>query len=169
MKFRFVVAAAVLFSLISTIQAMAQTQPLTSLIACRAINQAAERLACFDASAAVLGDAINNNGLVVMDKSEVRNTRRSLFGYALPKIALFGNKGTGGEDIETIETTVAGFRSIGYGLWAFTTADGASWQTTEAGRDEPAKNQKIMIKRAALGSYFVRFDRGRLIRARRTQ
>jgi len=49
-------------------------------------------------------------------------------------------------------------------------AEGGTWQSTEAwgGAKLPAPGAKILIRRAALGSYFLKIDGGRAVRGMRT-
>ena len=64
------------------------------LVDCRAQQDAALRLACYDAQVAALDDAETKKELVVVDKAQMKQARKSLFGFSLPKISLFG----GGEN-----------------------------------------------------------------------
>ncbi len=144
-------------------------KPLDALKACRAIADGPARLACLDRESDALLAATARNDVVVMDKTEVKNTRRSLFGFALPRIALFGAGRDDGGNVDEIEVTIAGTRSLPGDHWGFTTDDGARWQTTEFTTTAPRNGGKATIKRAALGSYFVKFAGGRAVRAMRVQ
>ena len=61
------------------------------LIDCRAILDNGQRLACFDQAAAAVDAAERNKELVVVDRREIRETKRSLFGFTLPRISLFSD------------------------------------------------------------------------------
>lgn len=143
------------------------------LARCLAIKADAERLACHDRAARALVDASRTREVVVVDKEEVRKTRRSLFGFALPKVKLFGNDGPdqGGDAMDRIEAKITGVRNIGYGKYRLTLDDGAVWSTTEAWRGAimPEAGDTLYIKRASLGSYLVEIKGGRSIRAVRSQ
>src|SRR5690349_9886190 len=65
-----------------------------AVVDCRAIIDAAQRLACFDRTVGEMAKAGEEKDLVVLDREAVRETRRGLFGFSLPKIKLFG----GGRD-----------------------------------------------------------------------
>jgi hypothetical protein len=140
---------------------------LDALSACRTIQDSAARLACFDTASARLAEAVDRHDLVVMDRAEVRQTRRSLFGFSLPRIPLF--RGENVEEQEEITTTITAATSLGMGKWQFRIEDGAVWRTTEGtpGLVDPAAGQKVVIKRGALGNYFIRFNGQRGLRGLR--
>src|SRR5829696_6737424 len=74
-------------------------QPFEALVRCRAITGDAERLACFDRAAASLQAAAERRDVVVVDRQQVRESRRRLFGLPLPRLPIFG----GGDDDEGAE------------------------------------------------------------------
>jgi hypothetical protein len=160
------------FALVAGLPHGAQAQQpavdaVTAMTQCRAVPDPAARLACFDETAAAVERAREEKELIVLDKSEVRTTRRSLFGFTLPRIKFL--EGDGKEEPESeIETTIDTVRSLGYGKWVVKTAEGASWQTTEPMSDTPRSGAKITIKRGALGSYFLKVSGYKAVRAMRT-
>jgi hypothetical protein len=140
------------------------TQPKSTAItgqigACREIDSPEARLACYDKAAGALTDALAQKELVVLDRQQVRETRRSLFGFSLPRLALFGggDGDDGRDDPEEIGTQIRSLRSLGYGKWVIGLPDGARWQTTDAVQSGIGVGQPITIKKAALGGYFIRF------------
>lgn len=142
---------------------------LEALRACQSIAADADRLACYDRAAAALNASVEKKEVVVLDQQEVKKTKRSLFGFQLPRIGLFGD---GDKDKDTpefteLETTVTGARGIGYGKFSFTIEDGAVWQITEAGPTMPKPGDKVTIKKAALGSYFIKFGKQRAVKGMR--
>lgn len=124
---------------------------LVAVTQCRTLTDSAARLACFDRSVAALDTAESTQTLVVIDQQQVRETRRVLFGITLPDTGLFGS----GSDIPQIETTVASASVDDAGRWSFVMADGARWMQTDDNviARRPRPNDKIVIKRAALGSF----------------
>ena len=124
---------------------------LTAVTQCRAVANAAARLACFDKSVAALDTAEANKAVVVIDRQQVDETRRNLFGVALPATGLFGS----GNDLSQIETTLTRASVDDAGRWSFVLANGTRWTQTDdyiiARR--PRANDKVLIKRAALGSF----------------
>lgn len=140
------------------------------LIDCRSLTADAERLACFDARVDALDRAEQARELVVADKSQVRKARRSLFGFPLPKLPLFGDGGDdSAEEFERIETTIQSARQLGNGRWSIVLEDGARWvQTDSKEMGTPARaGDKIAIRRAALGSFFANVNGQLAIRVRR--
>jgi len=141
------------------------------LLDCRKVADASARLACFDRESATLDAADEKNEIAVLDKDAVRKTRRSLFGFSLPRLPFFDGKGDDGKEepeLQTIEATIASVRSLGYGKWQLVLDDGARWATTEAvvGR-QPEAGQMIEIKRGAIGSYMGKIDGRRAVRMQR--
>lgn len=146
---------------------------LRPLLDCRKLAGESERLACFDRESATLDAADVKNEITVLDKEAVRETRRSLFGFTLPRLPLLG----GGKDDKddaaeaeesSLSATIASARSLGYGKWSFVLDDGARWETIEAVvSKEPAKGMNVVIKKGAIGSYMVNFDGSRGVRSRR--
>jgi hypothetical protein len=140
---------------------------IQSLSACRAVADEKARLDCYDRASARLAEAVDKKELVVLDRQEIRETRRSLFGFSVPNIPLF--RGEGGGDNGELETTIAGAASLGGGKWRIRLEDGAIWDTNETwlGLSDPRPGQKIVIKRGTLGNYFLRINGQRGIRGRR--
>lgn len=124
----------------------------TDVTNCRAIQDNAQRLACYDQTVGALAAAEASKDLYVADKESMRETRRGLFGFNLPKVKLFENDDLG-EDVKSIETTI---KSVSNGPkgYIFVLEDGARWgQTDGAYMDRPKSGAKIRIRKAALGSF----------------
>jgi hypothetical protein len=146
-----------------------------ALIRCRSIAEPAARLQCFDAAAAALQTAQERREVVVVDRAQVREGRRRLFGLALPRIPIFG----GGDDedeneadrVSTIEGVVASASEDSLGHWVVTLQDGATWVQTDnvALALRPRPGQRVVINRAALGSFMMRVNNQPGIRVRRTR
>jgi hypothetical protein len=142
---------------------------IQALSACRGIAGEAARLACFDQASARLAEAVDKKELLVLDRQEINQTRRSLFGFGVPNIPLF--RGEDGKDSGQIETVIAGVSPLAYGKWQIRLEDDAIWQTTEAwtGASDPKAGQKIVIKRGVMGNYFLRIDGRQGIRGMRVR
>lgn len=152
-------------------KASAPAYPLiAALESCQKISGAAERLGCFDRASAALTTAARGGDLVVVNRGEVRAARRSLFGFAMPKVPFFSNDSSADEASETLDTTIKSARAIGYGRYRFVVADGdAEWETTEsfANFREPRSGGKVQIKRGALGGYLIKVDGQRGVKGKR--
>lgn len=177
MRMAVIVAGA---ALIAGTQAAAQDasdRVLRSFADCRAVADPGQRLACFDRAAAALASAVEKKDVRIVDRADVRKARRSLFGFALPNIDLFG----GGKDDEAqakdedafteINTTVASASATGAnGRVQIRLADdsGAVWQTTDPMNWPPKPGAKIRIRKGALGNYFIAVE-GRSYRGQRVR
>ena len=140
---------------------------IQALSACRAVADEKARLDCYDKASTRLAEAVEKRELVVLDRQEINQTRRSLFGFSVPNIPLF--RGESGEQESKIETTIAGASSLGSGKWQIRLEDGAIWQTNESRLNlaDPKPGQKIVIQRGTLGNYFLRINGQKGIRGRR--
>ena len=143
------------------------------LIDCRSVVGDAARLACLDSQVAAIDQAERSGELVIADKAQVRKAQRSLFGFSLPKTALFGRgseeKSGEEEGFDRIESTIKSARQMSDGRWSIVIEDGARWvQTDSKQMGSPAKaGDKIAIRRAALGSFFANVNNQIAIRVRR--
>lgn len=148
-----------------------KTSPLVgALQACRAMADSTERLACYDKEAGALLDATQKGDVAVVDKSEVRQARKSLFGFSVPKIPFFSGDDTTDAVSDTLESTIKSANGIGYGKFRMTISEGdAVWETTESYSTmrEPRAGDKIVIKRGPLGSYMLRIGSNRGVKGRR--
>ncbi len=156
-------------------QQSAPTNPVDAIAACRAITDPAARLACFDQAATALVTAREKKDVVILDRSEVQKTRRSLFGFSLPRIRLFGGGDDDDgrdnpEDIKEISGTIAGVSQVALDRWTVTLDDQTRWITTESARGFPPRpGEAVVIRRGPLGSYDASFAKRRSIKVRRTQ
>lgn len=144
---------------------------LERLAACRAQTDAAQRLACYDAAAAALDEAERSGDVVVLDREQMRETRRGLFGFAMPSLDIF-NRG-GDEQVEVIDNVsyvVASAREARDNEWVFVMEDGSVWRQID-GRmwGRPRAGQAAVIRRAALGSFMLNVGDAPAVRVRREQ
>ncbi|HYJ52623.1 MAG TPA: hypothetical protein VEW04_05570 [Allosphingosinicella sp.] len=153
-------------------QGQARPELFEALVRCRAVSADAERLQCFDAAAAALEQATERRELVVVDRAQVRESRRRLFGLALPSLPIFGSGDDGRpdeEEVTSIESTVTSASQDSLGHWMVRLADGSLWIQTDnrplAFRPRPG--QAIVVNKAALGSYMMRVNNQPGIRVRR--
>ena len=148
-----------------------KTSPLVNALeACRSIADSAARLACFDKASEALVTATRTGDVAVVDKSEVRKARKSLFGFGVPKIPFFSGDDTADEVSDTLESTVKSAQGIGYGKFRIVIAEGnAVWETTEgyATMRDPEAGQKIVIKRGPLGSFMIKVNNQRAVKGKR--
>lgn len=148
---------------------------ISSLRACQVKTDPAERLACYDTAVAAVVAASSEGEVKVVGREEVRETRRKLFGFALPDFGIFGGRRDGadaGDDAElaALQTTVAAVRSMN-GKLVITTAEGAEWQLDELPSRlmRPRIGQPLEIKAGALSSYFLRINGQSGVKGRRVR
>lgn len=141
------------------------------LLDCRAITADAQRLACYDQSVGALEEAEKKRDLVVVDRKEIRETKKSLFGFSLPKIGLFtGDKDDDKDEIEEISSTVESARMIKGGDWSLRLAgEAGTWETGSSISVAPRAGDKVRIRKATLGSYLGQVGINRGVRFRRVE
>ncbi|MCY7398205.1 MAG: hypothetical protein LH466_05125 [Sphingomonas bacterium] len=141
--------------------APAQPRHLGALEACRAIGADAARLACFDRESAALLTASRSGELSVVDRADMRTARRSLFGFALPKLPFFAGDKSADEVPDTLDSTIVTAQGIANDRYRIRIAAGdAVWETTDSpiNLSTPRAGEKIVISKGALGSYFLRIN-----------
>jgi hypothetical protein len=149
---------------------------VTALRECQGKTDPAERLACYDTAVAAMVAASSEGEVRVVDRAEVRETRRKLFGFALPDLGIFGGRGEKdaaeeeAEEFTTLNTTITGVRTSS-GAYILVTAEGAQWQLDEmpARLMKPKVGQTLEIKKGALSSYFLRINGQKGVKGRRVQ
>jgi hypothetical protein len=138
---------------------------------CQTIKDNAARLACYDRAASALVSATANGDVAIVDRSRVRQVRRSLFGFSLPPIPFFS--GSKNRDVESepkeLVATLGSFQPLGNGFFRFTLADPQStWESTESSDVfEPKRGAKVTISHGALGSYWAEISGEPAVKVRR--
>jgi len=137
---------------------------------CQSVKDNAARLACYDRAAGALVSATTRGEVAIVDRNQVRQVRRSLFGFSVPRLPFFSGSTNreADEEPKLILSTLGSFRPIGNGFFRFTLAEPEStWESTEASSVyEPRSGSKVTIKRGVMSSYFAEID-GRWVRVRR--
>lgn len=142
-------------------------QSIQQLIACRAIADPTQRLACFDRQTDSLNAAIAKKEVVVIDKQRANAAKRSLFGFSIPDFGgLFGGSG---DDVKEIASTITRVSKDPYGAWIVTLADGSTWyqQDDSPLGLPPEKGDKVVVHRGSFGAFFLRVSGQPGIRVKR--
>lgn len=129
----------------------------TKVLDCRELSDGAQRLACYDSAVGALAEAQRSETLVVVSREDVREARRGLFGFSLPKLKLFG----GGEDKEEAKEVTATVESASRSRdgWVFRLGDAGVWEQTDgAFMSRPEPGDTLVIRKASFGSYFARLN-----------
>lgn len=138
------------------------------IAACKGIGEDTARLACFDRTSAELASAVSTRELVVVSRAELRATRASLFGLAVPRGGLLDADGTA---VDKLETTVRSATTGTDGNATVTLANGQVWQQVDGrmlGRD-PRGGMKVVITRGRLGRYDLSVEGGPSRQVRRSR
>lgn len=153
-------------------QPTAPSPLVAALDACRAVGDPAQRLACFDKASAALIDASRSGQVSVVDRGELRQARRSLFGFQVPRLPFFSGDRSAEDDTGELESVIVATRELPNERYRITIKDGnAVWDTTETRINlwPPKTGQKIKILRGPMGSYFLRFDGQLGVKGQRVQ
>ncbi len=147
-----------------------RAQSLKQLSDCRGITDDSARLACYDAAAATIDRAETTGELVVVDRGQVREAKRSLFGFDTSALNFF-DRGSDDSRVEVSNVTLTidrAYRGEG-GKWVMIMTDGQVWRQTDGTGpyNPPHQGSKAEIRKASLGSFFLNVDGQTAIRARR--
>ena len=133
---------------------------VAALKACRSIADESERLTCYDAKVAEMVTASEAGDMRIVDREDVRRTRRQLFGFTVPDLDILKGDETDKETSELLQTTITSARKTGRNSWRFTTAEGAVWEISNA----PPRlagisaGDPVEFKKASLGYFFIRIN-----------
>ena len=125
------------------------------LLGCRALADAAQRLACFDRETANIDQAMTRKDLVVIDRERATAAKRSLFGFSIPSFGgLFGGDEN---EVKEIQSTITAVGTNADGGWTLRLADGSTWTQTDDSPlgIRPARGQKVVVRRALLGAFRI--------------
>lgn len=124
---------------------------------CRAIEQNEARLACFDGAVDTVIARQDSGELQVLDKEDVAQTRRGLFGFSLPKIGIFAS---GDEEENTIlQSRITALRRLRSDHWEIEISEGSVWRATNTPRQfRPEVGDEVELEKAAMTSYWLRVN-----------
>ena len=114
-----------------------------------------------------MAQAVESKDLVLIDKEKVKATERSLFGFSVPDFGgLFGG---GDNDVTQVEASVASVSTNRDGGWTIRLDDGSTWTQIDSTIVPltPKHGEKVVIKRAAMGSFFMKVGKQPGFRAKR--
>ncbi|WAC58450.1 hypothetical protein [Brevundimonas sp. SL130] len=142
---------------------------LDEVARCRSITTDAARLACFDRAVAALDAAERTGEVVVLDRAQVRETNRQLFGFEI--VNPFAGRPNLDQEpaLDSIETTLAAATISSEGKWIFRLADKSEWRQIDSGdvRFRNRAGENVRVRRASLGSYMLTIGNSRAVRVRR--
>lgn len=143
-----------------------------NVAACRLIADSTERLACYDKAVATLDAAITSNDVYLVDKTQVRESRKTLFGLPLPKLGIFGGasetEAADANEVEELESTI---KAVGGNVegWIISIAEGSTWRQMDGATLglAPKVGMNVKIKRGALGSFRMNIGKQPSIKVKR--
>lgn len=145
---------------------------LASLKTCQAITDDRERLACFDRAVAGIVSANDAGEVRFVDREDIRDTRRQLFGLSVPDVGVLKRgEDEDKEESELLETSITSVRYLSGKTIRFTTQEGAVWEIGSAPRwlRTVAAGNSVVFKKAALGTFFIRIDGQMGVKGKRVQ
>ncbi|WP_226633735.1 hypothetical protein [Novosphingobium profundi] len=158
---------------------------LRGLAQCRALADDAARLACFDTESAALLAASDTGAVAIVDEDEARQVRRSLYGFAVPEIAIFSktrsaraetaeadNEEARDGDEDTLVSTITRVEGLPRGYYRVTIAEAdAVWETTTKRRSAsaPKVGDSVEFEAAAFGTYWMRLNGHMGVKAHRVR
>ncbi|MBB3033456.1 hypothetical protein [Alteriqipengyuania lutimaris] len=133
---------------------------LERLSECRQIADSGQRLACYDREVGAVVAASEQGDVRIVDREDVRQTKRRLFGFSIPDNLFGGRDDDDDEKMDTLQTTITQVRTSGRRGFLITTAEGSVWRITSAPMRlaPPKAGQSVEFKTASLGSYFIRIN-----------
>jgi hypothetical protein len=158
---------------LAQVQSSERAALLRDLSECRAIPDAVVRLACFDRTADALDTAERQGELVVMERQQIREARRQLFGFSAPALPTIFNRRDDGTDTEpevaSLETTLVSASRDLEGKWTFRLADGGEWRQIDSAPVifQNRSGAEVRVRRATLGSYLLTAGNSRAVRVKR--
>ena len=146
------------------------TAPLRGLTDCGGVAGAAEKAVCYDAATAALTRAVQTGEIIIVARKEAQAAQRGAFGFDLPAFNIF-DRGAGGaaKPLESVTGEAKRAYRDQHDHWVVVLADGAIWRQIDSERISPSPRQgsTVEIRKAAFGSYMMKIDGQRGVRARR--
>jgi hypothetical protein len=140
-----------------------------AVLDCRKVADPTQRLACYDAAAAKMGEAETRGDIVVIDRAQASAAHREAFGLHMPSLD-FVTKALKPEEVDSIQGVVKAARADVNGKWAFVLEDGAHWQQISGNlRRDPRAGSKVEIRKGSLGSYLMNVDGQPSIKVHRSE
>lgn len=167
--------AALAIAALTLTAAEAAAQPadpaLQGLAACAALPDPGQKAGCYDAAYAALNGAIRSGEISLIRKKEAQAARREAFGFQLPSLAILDKVAKEEGPIDTLTDEIKDARLDREGNWIITLGSGAVWVQTDKKTlaPRPKVGQKVEIRKAVLGSFFLKVADLPAVRARRVE
>lgn len=144
--------------------------------ACATISDDTGRLECYDNAVGRLKAAEDAGEVATVTRAEVEQVKRDSFGFSIPSLPKLALPKLGGRDedgeISELKESIAKAHTNTYKKVVITLENGQVWQQTDSTRIYISKKRPpeiATIKSAALGSFKMKLDNGRVFRAKRVK
>jgi hypothetical protein len=142
---------------------------LKAVIDCRSLKDDAQRLACYDAATARMGEAESKGDIVVIDRAQATQAHKEAFGLPVPSLS-FVTKALKPEDVDRVDGVVEAARADANGNWTLRLKDGAVWRQISGDLARPPRaGSTVQIRKGSLGSFLMNVDRQPSIKVHRDQ
>lgn len=147
---------------------IAPPSSLQGLARCTTITDNAQRLACYDQAAAALVAAEQRSDIIVVERQQLEQARRAMFGFSLPDLPLLRGHGKVAT-IDQIDGVLASASADSSAQWLFRLRDGSEWQQVDINplTIDPRAGDPVVVRRAGLGGYRLSVARAPGVRVRR--
>lgn len=148
---------------------------IDEIFACTSIEDALERVACYDSAVGRFKVAEDAGEVTVVAKAEVEEIQREAFGFNLPSLPRFvASRSDSAESakIEAIEVPVSQVVRLRSDNLRVALENGQIWEQTDGKRIQYSARlgvESAEIQRAAFGSYKMKLDSGPAFRVKRIQ
>ncbi|WP_309092280.1 hypothetical protein [Phenylobacterium sp.] len=160
---------------LAILAAPAAAQPadpaLKGLAECAGVADPAAKGACYDAAYQALEQQVRTGELSIIRRKEAQEAQRGAFGLDLPSLSLFDRAAGGEGPLERVTDELARAYQDGGGRWVFELKSGATWRQidNEAIAPRPKAGAAVEVRKAALGSFFLKVGEARGVRAKRSE
>lgn len=136
----------------------AKAAAFQAVLDCRAIGDSAQRLACYDAAAAKMGEAETRGDIVVIDRAQASAAHRDAFGLHVPSLS-FVTRALKPEEVDRVDGVVDSARADVNSRWTLKLKDGAVWRQISGDLARPPHaGSKVQIRKGSLGSFLMNID-----------
>ncbi|MGA0607325.1 hypothetical protein ACO2Q0_15145 [Phenylobacterium sp. VNQ135] len=144
---------------------------LKGLADCAALADPAGKAACYDAAYQALNHQVRSGELSIIRRKEAQAAQRGAFGLDLPSLSLFDRAAGSDGPLQSVTDELARAYQDGSGRWVFELKGGATWRQIDNGTvsPKPKAGAAVEIRKAALGSFFLKVGEARGVRAKRSE
>ena len=121
------------------------SQLVSAVQNCQQIREDAARLACYDRNVSALAAASARGDVTVVDRTQMREVRRSLFGFSVPRLPFFSSSKDRDvrEEPRELIAKLATFHDLGNGFFRFTLDEPRStWEIDRSIGNYRAKDRR---------------------------